>query len=524
MAAASSIIKMTNLKKPGLTAQTKANPQAVLSASKLVRVRPSSAPSLSSKSGSGFSVMTKPTKTSRSAAPKTVQSTHTTSGATANPVNAASLLSNVQLQVNLGDLWIDTVNRNDEMGSGCEPALTKFIGRLRLQGSSNYVDTFKSDLLENVPRNGENVGADAVNITNTDMERTINWWTKNSNDYALRAFNPDTIYPYYSTTPNLAADVAVGGAIYWEVNGNQDYDPDGFVYEAPGQDHLRDKRNFITDSIHGFFGNIHTTNSEFAKIFRIPFNYKAYHDNKTGANAPWFIQFSENLRKAVNQLGGESGYIKKSFNEWTKQQYASQIVGNSNTPGIDKIMGIHLMFMIPVSSTFYDNLVSANAHASEKYKMKYTNPNLDVNHTPEEAERLKAPQDDSGQYRANKELKLFNKTELLTTIKMSDDKLLNRTSTYVTFAFVPDKHPATFHYADPSSPIKTKSGEPSFKKRVPPVTKTSDTLTYRGGYDSLLLDDKQGWANNSSKWHAATPSYMVGSNIFAGQDPWYVTV
>mgnify|MGYP006278293015 CR=1 FL=1 len=436
----------------------------------------------------------------------TSPSTAMTSAGSDININPAEKLSTVDLQVNLGDLLIDTVGKT-EVGGGCEPALTVFRGRLRLQGGNpNFGDSFKSDRGPNIPRNGEDVGANGINKTNQNIEHTINWSTKGADDYQLRAFNPATIYQYRPSTPWIAADMAVSAAIYWEVDGNQQYNYEyGGYYEIDDIDPGRDRRNFISDEIRSFFDK-----APFINNFKIPFSYQDYHANPSGPNSKWFKSFSADLKNAVNKLGGDSGLIKGSFNDWTKKKYFEQANTASKSNKVDKIIGINLMFMIPVSAEFYDNLVSANNLASAGNKIMYSNTN-----------RNQADKANSRRY--DKDIQLFPGNELLATIKMSDDKLLNRTSTYVTFAFVPDKHPQNSFVSADATRVPTKYGDNIFKKRAAYVKDTSDRHEFRGGYDALLLEDKEGWRTNASKWYTATPGYVAGHNLFGGNDPSYIS-
>ena len=446
--------------------------------------------------------------TSSVALQKTRQLTTQASERYAYEHHSAGDLKKTELQVDLGDLRID-VSSPDELGSGDEPALTTFRALLQMQGGTpGYKDFFKSARNPDIPRNGENVGSGGINNTNQPYQRTINWFDDlsagggSAYKYKLRTFDPDIIYPHRATTPYFAGDIALGGAIYWEVDGNRVYDSDGGENEYSWSDNQRDNRNFISDSIREFFAQ--NSGEDLASIFRIPFDYADYHAHPTTSGARWRTSFGKSLQTAINKLGGESGYIQSKFNDWVKQKYADQwLNGKSDRfPGVDRITGIHLMFMIPVTAKFYDILSHANLNAPSAKKIKYT------------------------RYDGDKQelFNLFSGNELVGSMTMSNDKYLDRCSTDVTFAFVPVTHPSRIAEHDSSDPYTTTHASGYFQKRVRLLRENGSNRTaaheFRGGFDAYTNLDHAGYGTNAEKWQTPGIGYTAGASIFSGHDPY----
>ena len=383
----------------------------------------------------------------------------------------------MQLQVDLGDLYIKKVSpkrdKGDEMGSGDEPAWSTFRGRLRIDGNSYGNGGFDIRQMSPIQRVGDNLGAGSVNSV-PNFQKTLDWLSYGSADYALKVFDPTQIWRRNSQTPNLAADIAIGGVVYWEVDNNKTELPSkipgvgsGIFVEESGKDVGGASRGQLVDLLLNWLGD---SANEFAKSLVIPFNYTSYLKNPKGAFAQWGESFGAGLSGALKSLTGDAGSAVGGIVKNRLSDYLGGIVRDRGN--VDRITGIHLMVLIPVTTEFYGNL--------------------------QELKRAgKLPLDP------------FPNDELITSIKMFDPGARNATSTWLTFGFVPNGHPATL--PGPSSEYLSGPASGFFQK---PVGKDENFLSFRGGYD-LFLNDGVGWGPSSEEWTAPVPGIKAGPSLWS---------
>ena len=381
----------------------------------------------------------------------------------------------MQLQVNPGPLYIK--KSNDEYGGGDEPAWSLFRGRLRIDGNSHGNSGFTiSQPIPRLKRTGENLQAGAINDPLTSIGGALNWYTSSVGDWGLKVFDPKQIFQSHPTAPNLEADIAIGGVVYWEVDNNMKEvtDPLGMAFSYYKEDAATDtgvdsRREFVDIMLNCMGGSA----NRFTESLVIPFDYKSYFNAPKGSLAKWGQSLGAGLSGALTKLAGDAstavvGILKERFNDYI----AHLIFGRSD---VDQITGIHLMALIPVTPEFYSNL--------QLLKRSH-----------------KLPGDP------------FPNDELITTIKMFDPAAYNRTSTWLTFGFVPNGHPATL----PAHTAAYSSGpESGFFKKTLGTNK--EMLSFRGGYDSALHQGR-GWTTQNQEWTASAPGIKAGGHIFS-QNP-----
>jgi len=369
----------------------------------------------------------------------------------------------MQLQVDLGDLYIKQVSpsndrsNGDEMGDGDEPAWTTFRGRLRIDGNSYGNAGFTRELLGDIGRIGNNLTAGSVNRV-PKFDKTIEWlnfempqfgWKK---DYGLKVFDPSKFWEKSTSAPNLEFDVAVGGVVYWEVDNNKEpvFGTGGKFVET-NEDLGVDSRRQIVDLVLNWLGD---GANEFASSLAIPFNYQSYLTNARGSFKQVAQSFGNALTGAFAKLGSGAGATATGVIKTKLNDYLGNVVNNRGT--VDRITGIHLMIMVPVTTSLYVNLQSA--HRSGLIKND-----------------------------------IFEKDALITTKPMFDPDGFKRTSTWLTLAVVPNGQPG--------------SSGAIFET---PVGGNTEQLTFRGGYDSVGMG-KSGWLPNSEIWTASVPGIKAGN-------------
>ena len=366
----------------------------------------------------------------------------------------------MDLQVNLGDLYIQkTQPDGGPNGNGDDPAWTLLRARLRIDPNGTNTSEFRHKVFS-LRRYGDGQGPNTVNVPHKTSNELINWGKSDAEDMRLRVFNPEELYQTTTTTPYMQADVAVGGVVYWEVDN-----------DAGGGDSGIEIRKAIVNNVTEFLGD---TKAGFAKACGIQFNIQSYKKSPLLATASWYTSFFTGVKAAIDAFKsnlGETvtGHVKEKVNDYFND-------GLSDWGKTDTITGVHLFVLIPVTTKFYDGLQSLR-------------------------HKTKLAIDPFGD-------------DLVTTMKMfPGDKFYTKSSTWLTFGFVPNGQPTSVPHSQ-----KFPSGPGFFKKEL---GSDASQLFFRGGYDSMFKAGL-GWTDRSELWTARDSGILAGPNIFPngpGEDP-----